>query len=146
VNEQLAVKPVQSTALRRGFASVADRIAHILGQPLAFIGLSLVIAVWVSAILLYPRLGWQPLENTIAVVTFLMVLLVQSNQNRNATAVQVKLDELIRALETAENKFMGIEKLTVEEVHELREEIAEGVADEVEQDIAAGRVYPLPSP
>jgi len=138
VNGANGIKTIQSTALRRGFASAADRIAHVLGQPLAFIGLSFVIAAWVTAILLRPALGWQPLENTITVVTFLMVLLVQSNQNRNANAVQVKLDELIRALETAENKFMGIEKLTVEEVHELREEIAE----EVEDDLARRDVYP----
>lgn len=138
MNGTNGTKLVQPTALRRGFASVADRIAHVLGQPLAFIGLSLVIVVWATAVLLYPTLGWQPLENTITIVTFLMVLLVQSNQNRNATAVQVKLDELIRALETAENKFMGIEKLTVEEVHELREEIAEEIED------ARRDVYPLP--
>lgn len=133
-------KAAQSTALRRVFASVADHMAHVFGQPLAFIGLSLVIAAWAIAILLHPALGWQPLENTITIVTFLMVLLIQSNQNRNATAVQVKLDELIRALETAENKFMGIEKLTVEEVHELREEIAE----DAEQGADPDGVYPPP--
>ena len=110
----------------------------MIGQPHTFIGLCIVIALWAAAIFAYPPLGWQPLENTITVVTFLMVLLIQSNQNRNATAVQVKLDELIRALETAENKFMGIEKLTVEEVHELRDEIADGDA------IARRDVHPQP--
>lgn len=61
----------------------------------------------------------------INIVTFLMVFLIQSTQNRNDAAIQAKLDELIRALEPAENKFRGIEKLTIEEVHELREDRAE---------------------
>lgn len=131
MNLDAPTKSGQSTVLTRGFASVADRAAHVIGQPHTFIVLCVVIALWAATIFAYSPLGWQPLENTITIVTFLMVLLIQSNQNRNATAVQVKLDELIRALETAENKFMGIEKLTVEEVHELRDEIAVEVEDAV---------------
>ena len=67
------------------------------------------------------RLKWMGAA-VVAVTAFLMVFLVQSTQNRHSAAIQAKLDELIRALATAENKFMGIEKLTIEEVHELRGE------------------------
>jgi hypothetical protein len=68
-----------------------------------------------------------------------MVFLIQSTQNRDSTAVQVKLDELIRALEPANNKFIGIEKRTIEEVHELRQETAEEVKlmDELIVDVAS---------
>jgi len=56
-----------------------------------------------------------------------MVFLIQNTQNRDGAAVQAKLDELIRALEPAKNKFIGIEKRTIEEVHELRQETVEEV-------------------
>lgn len=114
---------VRPSLLARGFASAADRAAHLIGQPHAFILLSAGIAAWAAAVyLLHIADGWRPVDGTIGVVTFLMVFLVQSTQNRHSAAIQAKLDELIRALATAENKFMGIEKLTIEEVHELRGE------------------------
>jgi low affinity Fe/Cu permease len=56
------------------------------------------------------------------IVTFLMVFLIQSTQNRDGLAIQIKLDELVRALENANNKFVGIEKLTEDEVKTLRQE------------------------
>jgi len=51
-----------------------------------------------------------------------MVFLIQSTQNRDGAAVQAKLDELIRALEPANNQFIGVETRTIKEVHELRQE------------------------
>jgi low affinity Fe/Cu permease len=59
--------------------------------------------------------------------TFLMVFLVQNAQNRNSAAVQAKLDELIRALEPANNVFIGLEDRTIEAVHELRQEADDGL-------------------
>ena len=56
-----------------------------------------------------------------------MVFLIQNTQNRDGAAVQAKLDELIRALEPANNKFIGIENRTIKEVHELRQETVEEV-------------------
>jgi len=66
-----------------------------------------------------------------------MVFLIQSTQNRDSAAVQAKLDELIRALEPAKNKFIGIEKRTIEEVHELRQEMVEEVKklEELAEDV-----------
>ncbi len=122
----LEAKAAAPTALARGFATAADRAAHIIGQPHTFIWLCIGLALWAAAIFAF-RLGdgWQPVLTAINIVTFLMVFLIQSTQNRNDAAIQAKLDELIRALEPAENKFRGIERLTIEEVHELREERAE---------------------
>lgn len=114
------------TALARGFASTADRVAHLIGQPHTFIWLCIGLALWAALnFAFHLGDGWQPILTVIGLFTFLMVFLIQSTQNRNDAAIQAKLDELIRALEPAENKFRGIEKLTIEEVHELREEGAE---------------------
>jgi low affinity Fe/Cu permease len=65
---------------------------------------------------------WQLVINTsTTIVTFLMVFLIQNTQNRDGAALQAKLDELVRALGPADNKFIGIDKLTEEEVEKLRE-------------------------
>jgi low affinity Fe/Cu permease len=112
--------------LARGFASTADRVAHLIGQPHTFIWLCIGLALWAAVNFAFHLAdGWQPMLTAINIVTFLMVFLIQSTQNRNDAAIQAKLDELIRALEPAENKFRGIEKLTLEEVHEMREECKE---------------------
>ena len=63
---------------------------------------------------------WQLVINTgTTIVTFLMVFLIQNSQNRDATAIQVKLNELIR-VSRAHNSFVGVEKLTDEELDEIR--------------------------
>jgi len=65
---------------------------------------------------------WQLVINTgTTIVTFLMVFLIQNAQNRDASAMQVKLDELIRALETAKNDYIGIEHLTDAQIGRIRE-------------------------
>lgn len=116
-------------SLSRRFALIADRVAHVTGHPLTFMLSCAVIAVWIVASLVFQIANaWQPLINTVTtIVTFLMVFLIQSTQNRDGAAVQAKLDELIRALEPAKNKFIGIENRTLEEVHELRQETVEEV-------------------
>ena len=122
----LETKTASPTALARGFASIADRVAHVIGQPRTFIWLCICFALWAAANFTFHLSdGWQPILTVIGIFTFLMVFLIQSTQNRNDAAIQAKLDELIRALEPAENKFRGIEKLTIEEVHEMREECLE---------------------
>ena len=64
---------------------------------------------------------WQLVINTgTTIVTFLMVFLVQNSQNRDAAALQAKLDELIRAIEVARNQFIGIEHMTDKEIGEIR--------------------------
>jgi low affinity Fe/Cu permease len=64
---------------------------------------------------------WQLVINTgTTIVTFLMVFLVQNSQNRDSAAIQAKLDELIRAIDTARAEFIGIEHMTDAEIQEIR--------------------------
>jgi low affinity Fe/Cu permease len=115
--------------LLRRFALVADHVAHITGHPLTFMLFCAGIVLWTTAsIVLHLSSGWQSVINTvITITTFLMVFLIQSTQSRDAAAVQAKLDELIRALEPANNQFIGIETRTLIEVHELRQETTDEV-------------------
>ena len=66
---------------------------------------------------------WQLIINTgTTIVTFLMVFLIQNTQNRDGKAIQLKLDELIRALEGARNKLVDLENLSEEDLKKLQEE------------------------
>lgn len=114
------------TWLMRRFAPVAGRIAGLMGHPLTFVFSCMAIALWaIASTVLHLAGSWQSSVNTaITIVTFLMVFLIQNTQNRDARAVQAKLDELIRAHEPARNEFIGIEHSTLDEVHELRLETA----------------------
>ena len=115
--------------LSRWFALIAGSVARLMGHPLIFVLSCAVVAVWAIASIVF-RLAdtWQSLISAaMTMATFLMVFLIQNTQNRDGAAVQAKLDELIRALEPAHNKFIGLENRAIEEVHELRLETAEEV-------------------
>lgn len=106
----------------RIFTSFAAKIASIAGQPITFIVALGIIAVWS---LTGPLFGysdtWQLVINTgTTIVTFLMVFLIQNAQNRDAAAMQAKLDELIRAMTEARNDFIGIEHRTDREIEAIR--------------------------
>lgn len=106
----------------RFFTLVASRTAFAAGQPAAFIVAVSIIAGWG---LTGPIFGWsdtwQLVVNTgTTIATFLMVFLIQNSQNRDAAAMQAKLDELIRALDGARNEFVGIEHLTDHEIEAIR--------------------------
>ena len=93
---------------------------------------AVVIAVWIVT---GPIFGfsdtWQLVINTgTTIVTFLMVFLIQNAQNRDAAAIQAKLDELIRAVSHARNEFIGIEHLTEIELDELRAVLEKTADDE----------------
>ena len=86
-----------------------------------------VIVVWAA---LGPIFGfsdtWQLVINTgTTIITFLMVFLIQNTQNRDSSAVQLKLDELICALKEADNKFLDAEDLDEKELEGRREEMAQ---------------------
>ena len=117
----------------RFFTLVASRTAFAAGQPAAFIVAVSVIAGWG---LTGPLFGWsdtwQLVVNTgTTIATFLMVFLIQNSQNRDAAAMQAKLDELIRAVDNARNEFVGIEHLTDREIEAIRSALEQAVgADE----------------
>ncbi|KQY31093.1 hypothetical protein ASD21_08560 [Caulobacter sp. Root1455] len=99
------------------FAKFANATARITGSPPAFIVCVLLVAVWAATGPIFKfSETWQLVINTgTTIITFLMVFLIQNTQNRDAAAVQTKLDELILT-SAAENDFMGIEKLTEKEL------------------------------
>ena len=83
------------------FTRIASRIAGWTGQPLTFILALAIVIIWgVTGPLFEWSNTWQLVINTgTTIVTFLMVFLIENAQNRDASAIQVKLDELIRAVE-----------------------------------------------
>jgi low affinity Fe/Cu permease len=114
----------------RLFTAIASRIAAFAGQPTSFIiALSLIVIWGVTGPLFDYSDTWQLVINTATtIVTFLMVFLIQNSQNRDAAAMQAKLDELIRALDGAREVFIGIEHLTDAQVEEIRRKLEEEVA------------------
>jgi low affinity Fe/Cu permease len=108
-----------------------DRFARLFsslsGRPLAFNIALAVILVWVVS---GPVFGfsdtWQLVINTATtIVTFLMVFLIQHTQNRDTEALQVKLDELIRSIERADNALLDLEEFEEEELKLLRKQYVE---------------------
>jgi low affinity Fe/Cu permease len=106
------------------FRRFATSIAAVAGSYWAFV---VALAVVVSWGLTGPLFGfsdtWQLIINTsTTIVTFLIVFLLQYDQNRNAKAIQVKLDELIRSGENARNTLVDAEEMSDEQLEELHEE------------------------
>ncbi|MDB5682264.1 MAG: hypothetical protein JWO16_2069 [Sphingomonas bacterium] len=111
--------------MERMFETVAGKVSGWAGRPPAFILALSVIIVWgVTGPVFHYSDTWQLIINTgTTIVTFLMVFLIQNAQNRDASAIQAKLDEIIRATSDARNGFIGIEHLTQDELESLREAI-----------------------
>jgi low affinity Fe/Cu permease len=106
----------------RLFTLIANRTAAFVGKPWAFVLALGSIVVWAFT---GPLFGfsdtWQLVVNTsTTIITFLIVFLIQNSQNRDAAAIQAKLDELIRATGEARNDFIGIEHLTDAQLNEIR--------------------------
>ncbi|HZF36037.1 MAG TPA: low affinity iron permease family protein [Candidatus Angelobacter sp.] len=104
------------------FMRFANWTAHAAGHPLAFLLAFLIIVVWGAT---GPIFGfsdtWQLVINTgTTIVTFLMVFLIQNTQNRDSRAMQLKLDEIIRATEGAHNALLDLEELTEEDINRVR--------------------------
>ena len=110
------------TKPRPGFAQFANQAARSAGNPKAFMLAVAIILAWAAA---GPLFGysdtWQLVINTsTTIVTFLMVFLIQNTQNRDAEAMHVKLDELIRAIEGAHNGLLDLEELDDKELDIIR--------------------------
>lgn len=105
----------------RTFTRFANSTARLAGKPMSFVLCCAVIATWaISGPLFRFSDTWQLVINTgTTIVTFLMVFLIQNQQNRDGAAIQAKLDELIRAMNGARNDLVGIEHLTDDEVDEI---------------------------
>jgi low affinity Fe/Cu permease len=127
--------------IRDAFGFFARKTSNVLGSAWAFVCAILIIVLWaMTGPTFHYSDTWQLIINTgTTIVTFLMVFLIQNTQNRDAKAVHLKLDELIRALGPARNKLVDLEELSDDELKKLEAEFkrlrkkAEGVKEEVEE-------------
>jgi low affinity Fe/Cu permease len=114
---------MRPTKSRGWFTRLTKGTAHASGRPMTF-------AVAASIILVWALMGpifrfsdtWQLVINTgTTIVTFLMVFLIQSTQNRDTEAIQVKLDEIIRAIGDAQNELLDLEELEEADLDRIRD-------------------------
>jgi len=124
--------------MREAFRKFAQKASEALGSPWAFL---IAVATMVAWAISGPFFGfsdsWQLYANTgTTIVTFLMVFRIQNTQNRDAKAIHLKLDELLKGVEGARTGMVDLEDMTDEELKELQEEfkrIHERRKDEVRQ-------------
>jgi len=104
------------------FGRFAASASGWLGSTWAFVGAGVVIAVWAATgpIFHFSEKWAQIISTATALMTFLMVFLIQNTQNRDARAINLKLNEVIRALDKARNQMIDIERLTDQELDELQ--------------------------
>jgi low affinity Fe/Cu permease len=104
------------------FTRIAKGTSRVAGRPQTFTAMALLVVIWAAA---GPYFGysdtWQLTINTgTTILTFLMVFLIQATQNRDAEAIQIKLDEVIRCLDNAHNSLLDLEELEEEDLIRMR--------------------------
>jgi low affinity Fe/Cu permease len=135
--------------MKNAFRRFAERIAAVTGSAWTFLIAVTLILVWgITGPLFHFSDAWQLTVNTgTTIVTFLMVFLIQNTQNRDAVAIQLKLDELIRGVEGARTSLVDLENLDDDEILQLRQEFerihkqaANGSVKAVVEDLDDGTV------
>jgi len=119
---------------------IAKWLSNKAAQPLACFMAFLVIAVWfLFGPLLHFSDSWQLIISTFAAITsILMLFIIQNSQNRHTIAIQLKLDEIIRATKGAHNEMMDIEKLTDEDLEKIQKKYGL-LAEKTKDDLAKGK-------
>lgn len=126
---------MRTTAWYSRFAKIT---AHFCGRPRVFVLAVLVIVIWIITGPIFNFSDtWQLVINTgTTIITFLMVFLIQNTQNRDTEAIQVKLDELIRATKGAHNALLDLEELeedTLDEFRQRYQSLASAARNELRQ-------------
>jgi low affinity Fe/Cu permease len=126
---------------RARFADFAKRCSNAVGSPPMFIAAVVVVLTWgLTGPMFHFSDTWQLIINTgTTIVTFLMVFLIQSTQNRDAKAIHFKLDELIHAVHGAHEELIDVEDLTDEELEQLAEHYHRVREERAKQRAAADR-------
>jgi len=108
------------------FASMAQNTAKAAGSSSAFIAICAITLLWmVTGPLFHWSDTWQLVINTVTnIVSMLMVFLIQNTQNRESSALQLKIDELLRAVRGAQNAFINLEDLSEDDLNRLKERYA----------------------
>ena len=122
------------------FDRLSQWTAHLVGRPGAFAAAAAVIVGWsATGPLFHFSDTWQLIINTgTTIVTFLIVFLIQNTQNREMAAIQIKLDELIRATRGAHNVMLSLEQLNERELEALRARYQE-LARQAREELRRGR-------
>lgn len=107
---------------RSWFDRFAQSASKWTGRPTAFMAAALLVLLWSFSFPLFKNFDtWQLVINTTTtIVTFMMVFLIQSTQNRDTAAVHIKLDELIRAIQGAHNALLDLEELNEQDLARIR--------------------------
>jgi low affinity Fe/Cu permease len=123
------------------FSRAAQWTSQQCGRAYTFVGAIVIIVVWaLSGPAFHYSDTWQLIINTgTTIITFLMVFLIQNTQNRDTTAIQLKLDELIRANEHAQNRMMKLEDLTENQIKHLKESLAAGPLEAIREPLEAAQ-------
>src|ERR1700735_734774 len=108
------------------FARMAQKAAKVTGSSPAFLTVCLLTLLWLgSGPLFHWSDTWQLVINTVSnIVAMLMLFLIQNTQNRESAALQLKVDELLRAMRGAQNAFINLEELSEEELLRIKERYA----------------------
>ena len=130
--------PVKSTSF---FTTCAKGTSRAVGRPAAFLSALAVVVIWAATgPLFHYNETWQLTINTATtIITFLMVFLIQSTQNRESEAMHLKLDELIRAMQGAHNALLDLEELDQKDLDKIRENYI-ALAKSAREDVKIGRV------
>ena len=122
------------------FTRLARGTSRLVGRPPSFALAVAVVLTWlVTGPIFHYSDTWQLVINTgTTIITFLMVFLIQSTQNRDAEAVQVKLDELLRATTGAHNALLDLEELEEQELDQIRASYSR-LAKHARAELGAGR-------